>query len=132
MADAASEGFSLPSVANSGDLFDAGQSDVGAPSEGFGNNNRGEQVLEGHSSGDAIPSSHVNFSHAIGAAWDSLPTTVVEPVWNSGFWNVFLGMTIWDRIWISISNVPCQAVSLQMFVNQTLRRTRNSVCRALH
>ena len=90
MADAASEGFSLPSVANTGDLCDGGHSDVGAPFEGFGNN-RGEQVFEGHSSGDAIPSSHVNFSHAIGAAWDSLPTTVVEPVWNSGFWKCIFG-----------------------------------------
>ena len=91
MADAESEGFSLPSLANSGDLFDVGRLEGGAPSVRSDNNSRGGQVAEEPSSVDADPSSHVNFSHAIGAAWNSLPTTVVEPVWNSGFWRCIFG-----------------------------------------
>ena len=72
-------------------LFGAGQSDGGALSVMLGNNDTGEQVSEVHSSGNADPSSHVNFGHAIGAAWDALPTTVIEPVWNSGFWKCIFG-----------------------------------------
>ena len=33
----------------------------------------------------------MNFSHAISVAWNSLPTTVVELVRNSGFWRCIFG-----------------------------------------
>ena len=91
MTDGNSDGISLPSFGNAADLFGGGQSDCGDLSAVPVNNNTGEQVSEAHSSGNADPSSHVNFGHAIGAAWDALPTTVIEPVWNSGFWKCIFG-----------------------------------------
>ena len=91
MADGNSDGISLPSFENGAGLFGGGLSDVGELSAVPVNNNTGEQVSEAHSSGNADPSSHVNFGHAIGAAWDALPTTVIEPVWNSGFWKCIFG-----------------------------------------
>ena len=86
MTDGNSDGVSLPSFEDGAGLFGGGQSNGGDLSAVPLNNNTGEQVSEVHSSGNTDPSSHVNFGHAIGAAWDALPTTVTEPVWNSGFW----------------------------------------------
>ena len=55
------------------------------------NNKTDEQVSVMLSSGNANPSSHVYFGHAISAAWDALPFTVMEPVGNSGFWKCISG-----------------------------------------
>ena len=33
----------------------------------------------------------VNFNHAVGAAWDSLSSSTVEPIWNTGFWRCIFG-----------------------------------------
>ena len=33
----------------------------------------------------------VNLEHAVGAAWNSLSTTHVEPIWNTGFWKCIFG-----------------------------------------
>ena len=72
-------------------FFDAGRFEGGAPSVRSGNNSRGGRVAGEPSSVDADPLSHGNFSHAFGAAWNLLHTTVVEPVWNSGFWRHIFG-----------------------------------------
>ena len=83
---------SLLSLANSDDLFwCCGRFEGGAPSVRSGNNSRGGRVAGEPSSVDADPLSHGNFSHAFGAAWNLLHTTVVEPVWNSGFWRHIFG-----------------------------------------
>ena len=36
-------------------------------------------------------SSHVDFNHAVGAAWSSLTAETVEPIWNAGFWKCIFG-----------------------------------------
>ena len=69
----------------------------------------GDFDFDNHSlaSGSAVPSvSHVltddvdkkeavgdkvDFEHAVGAAWNSLATEQVEPVWNTGFWKCIFG-----------------------------------------
>jgi hypothetical protein len=33
----------------------------------------------------------VDFQHAVGAAWDSLSSEHVEPIWNTGFWKCIFG-----------------------------------------
>ena len=40
---------------------------------------------------DSFASSSVNFDHAVGAAWNSLSASSVEPVWNTGFWKCIFG-----------------------------------------
>ena len=40
---------------------------------------------------DSQPVSHVNFEHAVGAAWDSLKSESAEPIWNDGFWKCIFG-----------------------------------------
>ena len=40
---------------------------------------------------DSHPVSHVNFEHAVGAAWDSLQSESTEPIWNEGFWKCIFG-----------------------------------------
>ena len=44
------------------------------------------------------PSSHVNFEHVVGAAWNSLTADTVEPIWNTGFGSVFLAVMSYSRI----------------------------------
>ena len=44
----------------------------------------------GTGSQDSV-SKKVNFEHAVGAAWNSLSTDQVEPIWNTGFWKSIFG-----------------------------------------
>ena len=51
----------------------------------------GGQVSALQGIADSHPVSHVNFEHAVGAAWDSLKTESAEPIWNDGFWKCIFG-----------------------------------------
>eukprot|EP00435_Cladocopium_sp_Y103_P018454 s6195_g4.t1 len=89
MASEAGESFSLPS--NVSELF--GRDSV-APSPSVVPTENlqgipGEEVL--HRVSSHQPSSHVNFDHVVGAAWDSLQQTNAEPIWNTGFWKCIFG-----------------------------------------
>ena len=91
MADELDESGSLPSFGSRDPIWGAestagAESVVPSPSRfslhtaavgGFGANNN--------------QSNPVDFSHAIGAAWNSLDSCGVEPVWNSGFWKCIFG-----------------------------------------
>ena len=51
----------------------------------------GDQVESTPVEASAQHVSHVNFGHAVGAAWDALASDTVEPIWNSGFWKCIFG-----------------------------------------
>ena len=91
MADGSGDEFSLPSVRTVDDLFGVDETHQGLfPVESL-TGGRVEQAVDVPGKNSAIEPSHVDFNHAVGAAWNSLPTAVVEPVWNSGFWKCIFG-----------------------------------------
>ena len=73
------------------DLFGRGDSEFPAHSVGASSLGRDEQSKEAQDVTAAQPVSHVNFSHAVGSAWESLESNSVEPIWNSGFWKCIFG-----------------------------------------
>ena len=100
MADGGSgDEFSLPSIRSDDGLFGAADGSglravISSVSDLHDNNSTHGRELA------SVPS-HVNFDHAVGSSWNALQTSVVEPVWNTGFWKCIFGNetlgTSWDH-----------------------------------
>ena len=85
-------------VASSGlcdeNLFGDVASELPSPSVASTCHLQGNQVDQVQDAKQGQPSSHVNFEHIVGAAWNSLTADTVEPIWNTGFWKCIFGSDV--------------------------------------
>ena len=85
-------------VASSGlddeNLFGDVASELPSPSLASTWHLQGNQVDQVQDAKQGQPSSHVNFEHVVGAAWNSLTADTVEPIWNTGFWKCIFGSDV--------------------------------------
>ena len=72
-------------------LFGGAESECAFSSLASSRFRQGDQEAEVSEQTALPPPSNVNFGHAVGAAWESLSSETVEPIWNSGFWKCIFG-----------------------------------------
>ena len=77
--DGSGDEFSLPSVRTVDDLFGTDEIHTGFFPAESSTGDRLEQAVDVWGRNSASEPSHVDFNHAVGAAWNSLPIAVVEP-----------------------------------------------------
>ena len=91
MVEGSGDEYFLPSIRSGDGLFGHDETDRSFLPAASSTVDGVEHAVDVRGRDSASEPSHVNFNHAVGAAWNSLPTTVVEPVWNSGFWKCIFG-----------------------------------------
>ena len=75
-------------------FFGDAASELSSPSFASTCHFQGNQVDQVQDAHQGQPLSHVNFEHVVGAAWNSLTTETVEPIWNTGFWKCYFGSDV--------------------------------------
>ena len=91
MASEVDDNVSVESGEGNRNLFGSASSSLHFPSVAALSVGEGDQVESTPVEASAQHVSHVNFGHAVGAAWDALASDTVEPIWNSGFWKCIFG-----------------------------------------
>ena len=91
MASEVDDNVSVESGEGNPNLIGSASSSLHFPSAAALSVGEGDQVESTPSEASAQHVSHVNFGHAVGAAWDALASDTVEPIWNSGFWKCIFG-----------------------------------------
>ena len=91
MASEVDDNVSVESGEGNRNLFGSASSSLHFPSAAAFSVGEGDQVESTPVEASAQHVSHVNFGHAVGAAWDALASDTVEPIWNSGFWKCIFG-----------------------------------------
>ena len=91
MASEVDDNVSVESGEGNPNLIGSSSSSLHFPSAAALSVGEGDQVESTPVEASAQHVSHVNFGHAVGAAWDALASDTVEPIWNSGFWKCIFG-----------------------------------------